>query len=197
MSDLFSHKEIRKNLRQNILKQRRLITPEQAYEAGVSVLNELKKHPIFDNKVMVGSYLSMGGEISTEPINNFLAQEHELALPYMIEQKRGHMNFYGYKTGDKLIENRFHIYEPEPLEENRVTADKFDLLIVPLVGFDEKGNRMGMGGGYYDRMLKKVSANCLIIGVAYEFQKVKKIPIENWDMPLNELITPENHYIFN
>ena len=71
------------------------------------------------------------------------------------------------------------------------------MLIVPLVGFDEKGNRMGMGGGYYDRMLKKVSANCLIIGVAYEFQKVKKIPIENWDMPLNELITPENHYIFN
>ena len=55
MSDLFSHKEIRKNLRQNILKQRRLITPEQAYAAGVSVLNELKKHPIFDNKVMAGS----------------------------------------------------------------------------------------------------------------------------------------------
>lgn len=197
MSDIFAHKEIRKKLRQEILLQRRKVTPQESYEAGLAVCEELKRHPIFKNRVMAGSYLSMGGELSTAPVNEFLVKEHDLALPFMNVHKRGHMNFYGYKEGDELIENRYHILEPEPLDENIVTADKFDLLVVPLVGFDEKGNRMGMGGGYYDRMLKKVSATCLIIGVAYEFQKVKKIPIENWDMPLNEVITPEHHYVFS
>ena len=66
-----------------------------------------------------------------------------------------------------------------------------------LVAFDKKGNRMGMGGGYYDRMLKKGSATCKIIGVAYDFQKVDKLPVESWDMPLDEVITPTRSFIFS
>ena len=54
-----------------------------------------------------------------------------------------------------------------------------------------------MGGGYYDRMLKKLSAQCVLIGVAYDFQLLESVPVENWDMPLDEVITPTHHYKFN
>ena len=68
---------------------------------------------------------------------------------------------------------------------------------VTLLAFDEKGNRLGMGGGFYDRMLKRISKDTLTIGIAYEFQKFDTIPIQSWDMPLDEVITEKKHYIFN
>ena len=156
MTDFFDNKVLRKSLRQQILEQRRQVTPVKAYEAGVEIVKILSHHKHFLQKKMVGSYLSLGGELSTEPINEYLLEHHELALPFMDVHVKGHMDFYSYKKGDRLIENRFHILEPENLPENLVTPDKFEALIVPLVGFDNKGNRLGMGGGYYDRMLKKL-----------------------------------------
>ena len=97
----------------------------------------------------------------------------------------------------KHIENRFHILEPENKQENLIRPDLIDAIVVPLVAFDKRGNRMGMGGGFYDRMLKKVSAECLLIGVAYDFQLIENVPTESWDMPLDEVITPTTHFIFN
>ena len=196
MTDFFDNKVLRKSLRQQILEQRRQVTPIKAYEAGVEIVKILSHHKHFLQKKMVVSYLSLGGELSTEPINEYLLEHHELALPFMDVHVKGHMDFYSYKKGDRLIENRFHILEPENLPENLVTPDKFEALIVPLVGFDNKGNRLGMGGGYYDRMLKKLSAQCLLIGVAYDFQLLDAVPIEHWDMPLHEVITPTKHYVF-
>lgn len=196
MADHQAQKEIRKHLRQGILEQRRALSPLDALNAGAEIVKVLKDHHYFTEKRMVGSYLSLGGELSTGPINEFLMQNHELALPHMNLKEKGLMDFYAYKKGDPLIENRFHILEPEKLEQNYVSPDKFEALIVPLVAFDLKGNRLGMGGGYYDRMLKKLSYQCLLIGVAYDFQELDSVPIDTWDMPLNEVITPTRHLIF-
>ena len=107
------------------------------------------------------------------------------------------MDFYSFKKGDPLIENRFHILEPENKKENLIRPDLIDAIVVTLVAFDNRGNRMGMGGGFYDRMLKKISAECLLIGVAYDFQLIDNVPTESWDMPLDEVITPTSHYIYN
>lgn len=196
MTDYIDNKLFRKQLRQAILQQRRQVSADKAYEAGVKIVKILRDHDFFQQKIMVGSYLSLGGELSTEPINDYLLEKHELALPFMDVNVKGHMDFYAYKKGDRLIENRYHILEPENLPENLVTPDKFDALIVPLVAFDVDGNRLGMGGGYYDRMLKKLSSQCLLIGVAYDFQMIANVPIEHWDMPLHEVITPTKHYVF-
>ena len=120
-----------------------------------------------------------------------------LILPYININVKGSMDFYSFKKGDPLIENRFHILEPENKQENLIRPDLIDAIVVPLVAFDKRGNRMGMGGGFYDRMLKKVSAECLLIGVAYDFQLIENVPTESWDMPLDEVITPTTHFIFN
>ncbi len=197
MAEYKGNKEIRKKIRQEILKQRRSISNEESQTAGIRVLNRLKGHDFFKKRKVVASYISTGGEISTSPINDYLIDSHDLALPFINIYVKGNMDFYSYKKGETLIENRFHILEPANLEENLVRPDLIDAIIVPLVAFDNKGNRMGMGGGYYDRMLKKVSAECLLIGIAYDFQKIESVPTENWDMPLDEVITPTNRYIFN
>lgn len=81
MTDFFDNKVLRKSLRQQILEQRRQVTPVKAYEAGVEIVKILSHHKHFLQKKMVGSYLSLGGELSTEPINEYLLEHHELALP--------------------------------------------------------------------------------------------------------------------
>lgn len=100
----FDNKVLRKSLRQQILEQRRQVTPIKAYEAGVEIVKILSHHKHFLQKKMVGSYLSLGGELSTEPINEYLLEHHELALPFMDVHVKGHMDFYSYKKGDRLIE---------------------------------------------------------------------------------------------
>ena len=199
MSDQVSLKEFRNSIRQQILKTRRAISEDEAFKAGLKVTETLRQEAFFkqDQRLVVGSYLSLFGELSTKPINDYLMEQHYLALPYMNIHERGLMDFYSYNKGEPLIENRYHILEPVNNIENLISPDKFDALIVPLVAFDKKGNRMGMGGGYYDRTLKKVSATCKIIGVAYDFQKVDKLPVESWDMPLDEVITPTRSFIFS
>lgn len=197
MTDYYANKELRKNIRQNILQKRRALSVDDSLKAGKQILKRIVDHPHFQSKKVVGSYLSLGGELSTEPINNYLVENHYLALPFMNIHERGHMDFFSYKKGDVLIENRYHILEPENSPSKLVIPDAIEALIVPLVGFDNKGNRLGMGGGYYDRMLKKISAQCLLIGVAYDFQMLDSVPVENWDMPLDEVITPTHHYKFN
>lgn len=196
MTDQYASKAHRSSIRQKILQTRRTITSEEAHAAGLKVIEKIKKLEFFSKPKVVGSYLSMGGELSTAPINDYFLEKHTLALPFMNVHERGIMDFYSFDKGDDLIENRYHILEPVNDPEKHLTPDVFDALIVPLVAFDSHGNRMGMGGGYYDRMLKKVSSECLIIGVAYDFQKIDKIPIEPWDKPLNQMVTPTNHYFF-
>ncbi|WP_295351113.1 5-formyltetrahydrofolate cyclo-ligase [uncultured Succinivibrio sp.] len=197
MAEYRGNKEFRKKIRQDILKQRRVIPVEDSFQAGLNIVKVLRGHEFFSSKKIVASYISTGGEISTAPLNDYLLDAHDLILPYININVKGSMDFYSFKKGDPLIENRFHILEPENKQENLIRPDLIDAIVVPLVAFDKRGNRMGMGGGFYDRMLKKVSAECLLIGVAYDFQLIENVPTESWDMPLDEVITPTTHFIFN
>ena len=197
MAEYRGNKELRKKIRQDILKQRRVIPVEDSFQAGLNIVKVLRGHEFFSSKKIVASYISTGGEISTAPLNDYLLDTHDLILPYININVKGSMDFYSFKKGDPLIENRFHILEPENKQENLIRPDLIDAIVVPLVAFDKRGNRMGMGGGFYDRMLKKVSAECLLIGVAYDFQLIENVPTESWDMPLDEVITPTTHFVFN
>ncbi len=77
-----------------------------------------------------------------------------------------------------------------------VEDESIDVVLLPLVGFDAQGNRLGMGGGYYDRLLKRLTARTLLIGIAYDFQEVRSINAKEWDMPVDEVITPTRHLVF-
>jgi 5-formyltetrahydrofolate cyclo-ligase len=93
--------------------------------------------------------------------------------------------------------NRYGIYEPKLEQLHTCALNKLDIIFTPLVAFDQEGNRIGMGGGYYDRMLApwfKEKRGPYPIGLAHDCQKVSKLPVEEWDVPLPEIITPSQHY---
>ena len=191
-----SSKEQRNLLRQEILAKRRQLTAKESAQAGLSILKTIMQMNVFKRTVNVASYISLSGELCTQDMNEYFMTRHHLCLPYMVTGQKGKMDFYSFKKGDELVENRFHILEPKNQPENLVLEDKIDVIVVPLVAFDNKGNRLGMGGGYYDRMLKKVRKDCLVIGVAYEFQQVDELLVEEWDMPMDIVITEKNCYEF-
>ena len=100
------------------------------------------------------------------------------------------MEFFNWSIKDPLKINRFGI--PEPTSNEIVYPNIF---LVPLVAYDEKLFRIGYGGGYYDRYLKKIKKvkKIITIGIAYSFQKVKNIPINNHDIRLDFVITEKNY----
>ena len=188
----------RSQMRKDINQKRLLIDKNTTERVSYKIFEKLIHHPYLKKAITVGSYNSFKNEIDMVHINSYLKENgHNLVLPTIDFNKKGHMDFFSFKSFDALIKNRYGIFEPQPLDTNLIDPSSIDILLVPLLAFDEKGNRLGMGGGFYDRMLKRISKDTLTIGIAYEFQKFDTIPIQSWDMPLDEVITEKKHYIFN
>lgn len=190
-----------KEIRHDILVKRRSLEAQQCSLAGLSVLNFLFAHPFFkQKKLTVASYVSIRGEIETKDINlNLQRLGHIVALPKIGDPKHGLMDFYATNSltdHEDLICGTYGIQEPEGDPNLLITPDRIDVVLLPLVAFDRHGHRLGMGGGFYDRFLKKLPVKCRLIGLAHDFQEVNLLPKQEWDMDLDEIITPSRHLIF-
>ena len=104
--------------------------------------------------------------------------------------------FRRYRPGEKLVANRFGIPEPPHRRGNTLSAKQLDVIFLPLVGFDAAGNRLGMGGGFYDRTLSQLPARNrpLLAGLAHDVQRVDKLPVQRWDIPLDAVVTDRRIY---
>lgn len=195
---MIGDKAWRKSMRQTINQQRRQLSPEQVRQSSAAVFDKVMLHPFLQQPRVIGSYMSCAGEIDTVRLNEALLEaKHSMCLPVINPMYRGEMNFYSYQQTCELVPNQFKILEPKPTEDTYIAPHLIEVLLVPLVGFNLEGDRLGMGGGYYDRMLKKVSCATLSIGLAYDFQQIENLMRQNWDMPLDEIITPTRHIICN
>ena len=147
------------------------------------ILNILKKKRVLGK--IIGGYYPFNYEIDILKIlEKFEKKNFIVTLPKI--KKNSQMNFFQWSRNDPLAINKFGI--PEPISQ----IVKFpDVLLVPLVAFDKNFNRIGYGGGVYDRYIKKIRKrkNVLTIGFAYSFQKVNKIPTNNYDIKLDFIIT--------
>ncbi len=183
--------------RQAILQQRKALTKEEVHALSQLVLARVLSHPYLQQPRLIASYLSCSGELDTITLNEQLqSKQHQLCLPVISPTERGIMDFHRYHSLAELKPNKFNIPEPLPSKESLVRPHELELVVVPLVGFTGKGARLGMGGGYYDRILKQISPNCLKLGLAYDFQRNDEIESKDWDVPLDEIITPTQHYRF-
>ena len=103
------------------------------------------------------------------------------------------LNFYHYTPGQTLVKNRFGI--PEPVGNNKAIKTKqLDLVFMPLVAFDRRGSRLGMGGGFYDRTFEFTKQSIsqhspLLVGLAHQCQQAMHLPSQSWDIPLNMIVT--------
>ena len=178
-------KEIRKELR----KTRRSIDQPTRKKRGRQLLYQCQKNSIFRNAKHVAIFIPNDGEIETSNTINFLTHQGYLVyLPILVREK---LKFA--KMGKKYRKNRFAIDEPifSPLRG----AHRMDIILMPLVGFDKHKNRLGMGGGFYDKTLSfhKQLKNFRVpklFGLAFDSQEVDKLITQPWDVPLDGIITP-------
>ena len=173
-------------IRKKILKIRKRKNYNNSNFSFKYILKILKKERI-QGKV-VGGYYPYNYEVDVMKIlNNFEKKKYLISLPKI--KKNYKMNFFNWSFKEPLMINKYGI--PEPTSNKIIYPSIF---LVPLVAYDEKLYRIGYGGGYYDRYLKKIRKRkkFITIGLAYSFQKVKKIPIKEHDMKLDFVITEKN-----
>ncbi|MCR5084132.1 MAG: 5-formyltetrahydrofolate cyclo-ligase [Succinivibrionaceae bacterium] len=191
-------RRFQQEVRELMRMRRAALTKEEVEAASGEVRHRLLAHPFLAEERLVASYCGRGGEIGTMALNAaLLGQGHTVALPRVNPQVRGEMHFYVAEDLGALAPGAFSIPEPPALPENLVEPGLIEAILVPLVAFDPQGNRLGMGGGYYDRLLKRLSGNCLIIGLAHDFQMVSALHPERWDMPLDEIVTPTRRVVLS
>ena len=133
----------------------------------------------------VGGYFTSNFEIDDLKILEMMEKKNfNVSLPAIKENNQ--MNFLQWSINDPLKINKFGI--PEPISSKIIDPD---ILLVPLVSFDSKLNRLGYGGGFYDRYIEKIEKvkKVIKIGLAFSYQKIKKIPINKFDKKLDFIIT--------
>ena len=188
-------------LRRLLRQARRNLSPLQQRLAAQRLHRQLAQHPLFRRARHIALYLPNDGEIDPRPLLR-AAQKMGKAtyLPVLNAWPRTRMAFQRIRPGDVLKPNRFGIAEPpfRPTQQRAVWT--LDLLLMPLVGFDEHGGRLGMGGGFYDRSLayrfrRKKSHKPTLLGLAHECQKVDRLPLASWDVELQAAVTDKGWYV--
>ena len=151
-----------------------------------SIIKILKKRK--QKKKIIGGYYPYNHEVNVMPLlEKFEKSNYIISLPKI--SKNSSMNFFVWSTNDPLNINKYGI--PEPIANRMIFPD---VLLVPLVAYDKNFNRVGYGGGFYDRYIQRTKKikNILTIGLAFSYQKVKKIPIEKNDVKLDFIITEKD-----
>ena len=183
----FNRSVLKSQLRKKILKIREKTNKKNILINFNQIIKIIKKEKI--NKKIIGGYYPVNFEVDDlESLKRFEKNGFNISLPVI--KKNFQMDFYKWSFSDPLKVNKYGI--PEPETKNIVYPD---VLLVPLVAFDKNLNRLGYGGGYYDRLIKKLSKKKKImkIGLAFSVQKIDKVPINIYDQKLDYIVT--NKYI--
>jgi 5-formyltetrahydrofolate cyclo-ligase len=178
---------LKSKLRKKTLKVREKFNKKNIQIDFNQIIRILKKKKI--SKKIIGGYYPVNFEIDDLVLlRKFKKKKFKISLPVI--KKNFQMDFYSWSFSEPLKINRYGI--PEPEKKNIVYPD---VLLIPLVAFDKNLNRLGYGGGYYDRLIKKLSKkkNIIKIGLAFSIQEIDKVPINVYDQKLDYIVT--NKYI--
>lgn len=186
------------SLRRTLRQLRNNIPPATRRRFDFSIHQNLLDSGILLRSGSLAGYFANDGEPSIDLLLQALTKRNRpYHLPVLKKQK---LIFKSYVPGDPLKHNAFNILEPTC--EQYITAKYLSAILMPLVGFDHQGNRLGMGGGYYDRTLNFMrNPLCkkapLLIGVAYSLQAVETLHRQPWDIPLDAVITEDGLTCFS
>lgn len=187
----------RSDLRRQLRAARRALTAEQQIQAGRDLAEIILRQPSLAESQHVALYLANDGEIDPGIlISRLWEQGKRCYLPVIAKDNGRVLSFITYQPETLLIKNKYGIPEPEYKEKFIIPPQELDLVLMPLTGFDEKGRRLGMGGGYYDRTFEfiRTAGKPLLTGLAHECQKVANIPTEHWDIPMAGIATNKRYY---
>ncbi|EMP55169.1 5-formyltetrahydrofolate cyclo-ligase [Marinobacter santoriniensis NKSG1] len=191
----------RSQLRKHLRAQRQALTFEQQMQASEYLALNLLKNPDLHRAKHIAIYLPNDGEIDPHLFMDIARRKGaHFYLPVLHPIHNGKLVFSPYRDGVMLHANRFGIPEPDFSKGLKRPPWALDAVLFPLVGFDENGGRLGMGGGFYDRTFafsrSRPRLAPKLIGLAHDFQRVKKLPTEPWDVPLHSVVTDRRCYRF-
>lgn len=182
----------KKECRKKLLEKRNKISLKEAKENSTSICEKLKTLPMFHH-VMV--YLATGNECNLDSyITEMMEKGASVYVP--VCTGKGTMEASLLKNIEEDIEiGTFGIRAPKKEAQRFVSPENLDAVIVPGVGFDKKGNRLGFGGGFYDRYLPKTRQDCKKIAVCHEMQLLENAYPEKHDFPMDGIITEKKIYL--
>ncbi|GEN23840.1 5-formyltetrahydrofolate cyclo-ligase [Halomonas cupida] len=193
----------RAQLRRLLRQRRRQLSPGEQRQASQRLCRQLRGLPEMLSARHVALYLPNDGEIDPVPLLDWLRQRNANAyLPVLRPLADNALWFVRYDARTPMIRNRFGIPEPDSrfgaLRARRMPTWALDVILLPLVGFDDQGQRIGMGGGFYDRTLAFTHPQNgpsrprpRLIGLAHEVQHVESLPVASWDVPLDAIVSDE------
>jgi 5-formyltetrahydrofolate cyclo-ligase len=190
-----------KNRLRKIFRDKRLsLSKEQQTQAAQQLVKQFQQHTLFHGAQNIGLYLSFNGEINTQPLIDYLwSIKCRVFVPILHPFCEGLLLFQEFSQHTPMHKNHFGIPEPK-LDVLRVCPlENIDVLFMPLVAFDLTGNRLGMGGGFYDRTLVGVvdkNNQAIVVGLAHELQLTSTLPSETWDIGLPYVLTSNKLYCF-
>jgi 5-formyltetrahydrofolate cyclo-ligase len=182
-------KQIVRKTYQNL---RRNLSPHYQHSASSRVCKRVSELEPYRHAKRIALYQTINGEIDLAPLWHS-AVLHSKYCYFPSLNSDNTLSFLLATHASTFHKNRFGIDEPDPKKAEVLNPCSLDIIFMPLVAFDKRGTRLGMGGGYYDRTLANVRGP-LLIGVAYEFQQETFITREEWDIPLDLVVTEKTVY---
>ena len=190
------------SLRSTLRTKRRTISHKERALANKNITACLRKLAMYRASKKVGIYLNSPTEAPTESLLVQNTQWHKATyVPVITSVRNSQMRFAKITTKTRFHKNALGIIEPIVTKSKLCSALQLDLIFLPLVGFDKKCNRLGMGKGYYDRFLQhrlttKNFTRPFLLGLAFTEQEVDTVPTNQWDVPLDGIVTASGKIVW-
>jgi 5-formyltetrahydrofolate cyclo-ligase len=201
--DSSGEREQRRQLRQQLRQLRRAIPADARRQYAERIATHLLRAGLFTRNRRIGIYLAIPEEISTLPCIRSARQQHcQLYVPYITHLQQRRMAFLPLAAGIRLRQHRWGMAEPLiTAPPHPADPRMLDAILMPLVGFDEQGYRLGMGAGFYDRLLARRIRDAsikrpLLIGIAFARQRVACLPHSKHDVPMDAVVTEQGFHRF-
>lgn len=194
--------DAKRKIRASLREQRRQLSRREQQQAGRHLAAQLCRQSFFRHARRIAFYLPNDGELDPDfALDIAAAAGKQTYLPVLDPLGGKTLKFARWQPGDKLIANRFGIAEPSLKTATFAAPWTLDVVCVPLVAFDGSGNRLGMGGGFYDRTF----ASCyhgrrkrpLLVGLAHYFQQQSNLPADPWDVAMHAVATDLGVIVFS
>jgi len=170
-------------LRRSLLQTRKSLSPEAWREKSDRICNHLQNSPLFTQAKTILAYFSFRQEPDLSPL---FTTPQKWGFPRCVGKD---LSWHIWQPGDALHTGIYGILEPLP-DAPKIDQSEVDLILIPALGCDLRGYRLGYGGGYYDRMLSKAEWESKVaIGMIFEFALIAQLPVDSWDQPLHGICT--------
>lgn len=180
-----SLKQQKQSIRQILKARRKALSKLQLTKNSTVVVKRLKSHILSKKKPLnCAIYLPFDNEVDLTELL-LTASAHQFFIPSIRGQN---MQFHQYQAELPIKSHRFGMQQPAFIDNH--IEPQLDICLMPLLGFDNSGNRLGMGGGFYDRYFSE-NKHCQLIGVAHQCQQYPTLPTEDWDIKLQQIITEQ------